>query len=152
MQPNGVRLPFEPTDSRQDHAHEPYDLGKLLQMQPADLSAGADFREFFRVAREFAQFGLLTTEERRSQYRDLATLMRQGTPAAEALKDAFGVSLEQLATELKGGGWRKDAQFRLTASGPPVSFPTPTKLDATEVNTLLQVVAKRAALEPPERM
>jgi hypothetical protein len=45
--------------------------------------------------------------------------------------------------------WRKDAQFRLTPPGVPVSLPAPTKLTAEQSNTVLQVVATRRFMRQP---
>jgi hypothetical protein len=145
-------VPFEPTaeGSRRPQAH--YDLEKLLSMRGADFGAGFDYKEFMRRAREWAQFGVLTTEERRSHYRELATLMRQGESAGDAVKDAFGVPFEQVAAEFEGGHWQKDVQFRLAAPGVAPTVPQPAKLESAEANTLLQVVAGRASRDRPESM
>ena len=136
-------LPFEPVGNDKGGAHEQYDLPRLLGTRGSDLNAATDYRAFIRAASEWAQFGLLTTEQRRAQYRELATSMRQGTPAAEALKDAFGLSLEQIADQLKGGRWRQDARYRLTVPGVPVSVPVPARLESEDADVLLQAVAKR---------
>ena len=144
---------FEPLEEKRPAAHAPYDLLKLLEVRAADLNAGAaDYREFLRAARDWAEFGVLTTPQRRSQYRELATLMRQGAPAAEAMQDAFGVPFAQVADEFRAGAWRKEAQFRMTPQGGPVAVPQPAKLDAGQATTLLQVVAARATAARPERM
>jgi hypothetical protein len=144
-------LTFVPTaeGTRQNSVH--FDLPKLLSMRPGDFQAG-DYKEFMSRARDWAQFGLLTTPERRTQYQELATLMQQGEPVEEAVKDAFGMPLERLAAEFEGAKWRHDVQFRITAPGALPAIPTPSKLDPTEANTLLQIVAARAKLESPERM
>lgn len=144
--------PFEPTTEGDHRPQAHYDLEKLLSMRTADFGAGVDYKEFMRRSREWAQFGVLTTPERRSDYRELAILMRQGEPAADAVKDAFGVPLEQLVTEFDAGHWRKDVQFRLTAPGAPAVIPAPAKLESAEANTLLQVIAGRASHERPEAM
>jgi hypothetical protein len=144
-------LPFQPSDG--DHrvqAH--YDLEKLLGLSLAEFNAGVDYKEFVSRSREWALFGVLTTDDRRAHYQELAALMRQGEPAADAVKDAFGMTLEQVATEFESGRWKKDVQFRLGAPAPVPVVPTPTKLDLTEANTLLQVVAARASRERPEKM
>jgi hypothetical protein len=145
-------LPFEPVNDKNAAAHEGYDLLKLLETRAADLNASGDYKEFVRLAREWAQFGLLTTEQRREHYRELALLMRQGTPAPEAVKGAFGVPYEEVVAEFHGAAWRKDAQFHVMPRGTPVSVPTPSKLGADQANTLLQVIAKRAGMAAPERM
>jgi hypothetical protein len=145
-------LPFEPVEPKSGTVHERYDLLRLLETQAADLNANGDYKEFVRLAREWAQFGLLTTEQRRDHYRELALLMRQGTPAPEAVKAAFGVPYEEIAEEFRGAAWRKDAQFRVTPPVTPVAVPAPAKLEADQVTTLLQVIAQRAQMATPERM
>jgi hypothetical protein len=137
--------PFEPVVNGDRHARVHYDLEKLLQTGASDLAAGANYREFVHQAREWAEFGLLTTEERRSHYRELATLMRQGEPAADAVNDAFGVPFEQVVAEFEGGRWHREIQFRLTAPGTRAVIPAPAKLESGEANTLLQVVASRVS-------
>jgi hypothetical protein len=143
---------FEPMEAKSGGVHMQYDLLKLLQARAADLNAGADYKEFMRAAREWAQFGLLTTQQRLAQYHDLATLMRQGASATDAVKDAFGAPFEQVAAEFHGGAWRNEARFRLTPQGGPVSVPKPEKLDAQQASILLQMVAARATPGTPERM
>ena len=147
-------LPFEPSPDGPRRPQVHYDLEKLLSIRPADINAGTDFdyKEFMHRAREWAQFGMLTTEERRTHYRELATLMRQGESASDAVKDAFGLPLEQVASEFEAGRWRKEIQFRLTPAGATPVIPTPAKLDFAEANTLLQIVAGRASREGPERL
>jgi hypothetical protein len=144
-------LPFEPVVDREHRARVQYDLETLLETRPADLTKSGDWKEFVRRAREWAQFGLLTTETRRSQYRDLGTLMRQGTPAADAVKDAFGVPLAQIAAEFEDGRWRREAQFRMSTPGGPIALPPATKL-APSADTLLQVVASRVSQQRPKSM
>jgi hypothetical protein len=142
-------VPFEPSGKSKGAVHGSYDLLTVLQTRAADLNGSGDYKEFLRLAREWAQFGLLTTEQRRSHYRDLALLMRQGTPAPEALTSAFGVPFEQVVEEFHGAAWRKDIQFRVVPPGTPASIPTPSKLEADQANTLLEVVARRAAVAAP---
>jgi hypothetical protein len=143
-------LPFEPVQAR-GAAPQHYDLLKLLQVKASDLNAAVDFKEFMKVAREWAQFGLLTTPPRRAQYRELATLMRQGAPAQDAVKDAFGAPFEQVAAEFQGGTWRNNAQYRLTPAGGPVSVPAPEKLDPGQASELLQQVADRVSAAAARR-
>src|SRR5262249_26277856 len=97
-------MPFEPVDNGKRAPQVTYDLARVLQAGAADLNGG-DFKLFLAAAREWAQFGLLTTDQHRSQYRELAVQMRQGVPAEEAVKEAFSTSLEQLAKEFAQGRW-----------------------------------------------
>jgi hypothetical protein len=145
-------LTFEPVNDKNATVHERYDLLKLLETTASDLNGRGDYKEFVRVAREWAQFGLLTTEQRRDHYRELALLMRQGTPAPDAVKGAFGVPYEEVAAEFQGAAWRRDTQFRVTPRGAPTSVPAPSKLEVDQAHTLLQMVATRAAVAAPERM
>jgi hypothetical protein len=145
-------LTFVPTGEGTSANSIHYDLAKVLSMRATDFQGAVSYKEFMSRARDWAQFGLLTTPERRTQYQELATLMQQGEPVEEAVKDAFGMPLEQLASEFEGAKWRHDVQFRLAAPVALPTIPTPSKLDPTEANTLLQIVAARAKIESPERM
>jgi hypothetical protein len=145
-------LPFEPTTDGDHRPQAHYDLEKLLSLRTADFGPALDYKEFMRRAREWAQFGLLTTDERRSRYRELATLMRQGEPVGDAVKDVFGIPLQQVAAEFEAGAWRKEVQFRLAAHTSLPLIPAPAKLESSEANILLQVVAARAARDRPEAM
>ena len=138
--------PFEPDAGK--NARVKYDLATLLATAGRDLSNGGDWRSFSRRARELAQYGLLTTAERRAHYRELAALMRQGTPADQAVDQAFGVPLAQLSREFEDGRWRREAQFKIPAprAGPVLS--TPELLDSTKARDLLQLVADRVAQQP----
>ena len=145
-------IPFEPIGTSASPPSSHYDLPVLLDMHGRDMGPNTDYKEFMRRAREWAEFGLLTTPERRSRYRELALLMRQGTPAADAVKDAFGMPLEQLVAEFESGKWRKDVQYRLPAPTSLPVVPTPEKLDIGATNTLLQVVAGRAEHDLPDSL
>jgi hypothetical protein len=120
------------------------DLPGLLDAKPSGFSP-ADFNEFSRRAHIWAQFGLLTTEQRRKQYHDLADLMRQGTPTEEAAATAFGVSLKELTEQFAGGAWRKDASYRLPAPAQSPSIATPVEMDAAAADEKLQVLKNRVA-------
>jgi hypothetical protein len=122
-----------------------YDLATLLATTGRDLSNGGDWRSFARRARELAQYGLLTTAERRAHYRELAALMRQGTPADQAVTQAFGIPLAQLSQEFEDSRWRREAQFKIPAPKTGPVLPTPELLDAAKAKDLLQVVADRVA-------
>jgi hypothetical protein len=118
------------------------DLAALLDANPSGFTP-ADQNEFARRADVWAQFGLLTGEQRRKQYRDLADLMRQGTPAEEAVSTAFGISLKELTEQFEGGAWRKDASYRLPAPAKPPSIATPVELDAAAVDEQLKTLKER---------
>ena len=104
------------------------DLPALLAAERGGLSP-ADFNEVAKRAHMWAQFGLLTTEERRSQYRELALLMRQGATAAEAVPDTFGMPLDALTEQFASGAWQKDASFRLPPRGAPPEVLPPGPLE-----------------------
>jgi hypothetical protein len=145
-------VPFEPVGNSKGSALQRQDLMQLLQIRATDLNGNIDLKEYFKFARAWAQFGLLTGEQRREHYRELALLLLQGTPATEAVKDAFGIPYEEVAEQFRGSAWRNDVQFHLPPLGAPVAIPAPTKLEPGQVNTLLGVVAQRAAVAAPERM
>jgi hypothetical protein len=96
----------------------------------------------------WAQFGLLTTEERRSQYRELGLLMRQGAPAAEAVPDSFGVTLDALTEQFAAGAWQKDASYRLPPHGAPPEVPAAVARDGAQHNAQLEALAARVAEFP----
>jgi hypothetical protein len=135
--------PFEPQVDKT--VRTKYDLTTLLATKGNELASGGDWKTFARRAREWAQFGLLTTPEHRSQYRELASLMRQGTPAEEAVSQAFGVSLGDLSKQFDEGAWRRQASFRIPASAASPTLPTPERLDTARVNQLLQLIADRVS-------
>jgi hypothetical protein len=137
---------FEPDAGK--NARVTYDLATLLATTGRDLSNGGDWRSFSRRARELAQYGLLTTAERRAHYRELAALMRQGTPADQAVDQAFGVPLAQLSQEFEDSRWRREAQFKIPAPKALPVLPTPELLDSTKARELLQLVADRVAQQP----
>jgi hypothetical protein len=128
-------------------ASQRLDLPALLAAEREGL-APADFNEVARRAHMWAQFGLLTTEERRSQYRELAVLMRQGATAAEAVPDAFGKPLDALAEQFASGAWQKDASFRLPAHGAPPEVLPPGPLEGAELEAQLGALAARVAEYP----
>jgi hypothetical protein len=138
--------PFEPDIGTSGRVK--YDLATLLTTTARDLSNGGDWKSFSRRARELAQYGLLTTAERRAHYRELATLMRQGTPVDQAVNQAFGVTLIDFSKEFENGAWRRQAQFRISAPASVPGLPTPELLDSARSRELLQVVADRVAQQP----
>jgi hypothetical protein len=97
---------------------EELDLPALLDAK--HVRTRADFNELARRSHAWAQFGLLTSEEHRAQYEELATLMREGASAEEAVPRAFGVSLAELTEEFERGAWRKDVSYRIPA---PATLP-----------------------------
>ena len=125
-----------------------YDLAALLSATYKDLAGGGTWEDFSNRARAWAQYGLLTTADRRAHYRELAVLMRQGTPAAEAVSQSFGLALPEVAKDFEDERWRHDAVFKIP---PPKTLPTvpPAQaLDPALVKAALQVVADRAAQQP----
>jgi|GEM_PF-4132698 len=136
--------PFEPVDDREARKDAKYDLKALLQADGHSFDAGGDIVEFVRRAREWAQFGLLTTPERRKSYLELAKLMRQGAPAEEAVNEAFAMSLSELAAQFEHRAWRKEVKYRLPAPADLPAVPLPIRIDATELKTLLDLLGGRA--------
>lgn len=117
---------------------ERLDLPELLDAKHARTPA--EFNELARRSHAWAQFGLLTTEEHRNQYEALATLMRQGASAEEAVPRAFGVSLVELADEFDQGAWRKDVSYRIPPPGAPPSVAPATEMDKTAVHAALKSI------------
>jgi hypothetical protein len=134
--------PFQPDVRR--GAHSNYDLSSLLSATVSDLAAnGTDWKAFMSRAREWAQFGLLTTPERRAHYRELATLMRQGAPVDQAVTDSFGSTLDSVAKEFEQGRWRRTADFKLPPASPGAPVPAAEKVAAGQSEALLQAIADR---------
>jgi hypothetical protein len=129
-------------------AHTRYDLGTLLATTPQDLMSGGDLKTFSTRARDWAQYGLLTTSERRAHYRDLTALMRQGTPAELAVNEAFGASLAVVSQDFDDGRWRRKAEYKIPPAKSATELPMPEHLDTVQSNALLQVVADRVAQQP----
>jgi hypothetical protein len=123
------------------------DLPALLAAQPQGLSP-ADFNEVARRSHVWAQFGLLTTDERRSQYRELALLMRQGASAAEAVPEAFGITLDALTEQFEAGAWRKDASYRLAPRGAPPDVLPAASMEGADLDAQLGALAARVAEYP----
>lgn len=128
-------------------ASQRLDLPALLAAEPRGLSP-ADFNEVAKRAHLWAQFGLLTTDQRRSQYRELALLMRQGAAAAEAVSDAFGMPLDALKEEFESGAWHKDASYRLAPRGTPSEVLPAAPLEDAELGAQLKALAARVAEYP----
>jgi hypothetical protein len=101
-----------------DRPRERFDLPELLDAQ--HITNPADFNELARRSHAWAQFGLLTTDEHRRQYQDLALLMRKGSRAEEAVQAVFGSPLADLTEQFERGAWRKDVSYRIPA---PASLP-----------------------------
>ena len=126
------------------------DLRKLLALtRTNDLKSQSDWQEFYKRARDWATYGILTTPERKEHFRDLALLMRQGTPADEAVKAAFGVSLEELSATFSQNDWRKEVQFRRPPPSTLVVVPESVRLSDGDAKLQLQIVAQRVAAAPP---
>jgi hypothetical protein len=135
--------PFEPEVEKRVRTQ--YALDTLLATSVATLNTSGDVRAFTRRARDWAQYGLLTTPERRKQFRELALLMRQGTPAAEAVSSAFGVPLPELSKQFDDGTWKRQADYRIRPPATLPSLPPAERLDAAQATQLLQVIADRVA-------
>ena len=136
------KLVFQAVSDRGERSDSRFDLTRLLNAEPREFSP-ADFNEFEHLAREWAAFGLLTAPERGGQYRELAVLMRQGAPLEEAMSEAFGASLAQVVAEFEAGGWRKDVNFRFAPPVIPISVPTASPIERSELAPLLQEIAER---------
>ncbi len=141
--------PFEPDVTKSTHVK--YDLATLLSTTGSDLSGNADWKDFMHRARDWAQFGLLGPAERRAHYRELATLMRQGTPAEEAVDRAFGVPLADVSRSFDEGTWRWQIDLKLPSPRTNLALPPAERLDSAQANTLLQTLADRVAREPPRQ-
>ena len=137
-------LPFAPDLADASGTHAKFDLPTLIATtRTIGLFSQSDWKEFILRARDWAEFGLLTKPERRKQYRDLAELMRQGTPADEAVTQAFGMPLAQLTEEYQTNKWRLGVQFRIPPPATPMVVPDATPLAAEEAKKQLQIVADR---------
>jgi hypothetical protein len=123
-----------------DRARGRFDLPELLDAQ--HVTNPAEFNELARRSHAWAQFGLLTTEEHRRQYQELAALMRGGTRAEEAVRTVFGSSLTELTEEFERGAWRKDISYRITAPDKLPDLAPALEMDAAaadaELNALKQ--------------
>jgi hypothetical protein len=129
------------TDERQA---ERMDLRALLEAGPTGLSP-ANFNETAKRAHAWAQFGLLTSPELRSGYRELALLMKQGAPLEDASQEAFGKPFAEIEAEFGSGRWRTRVSYRLPPSGPPVALGASVQLTPAEYESAMQVVKGRAA-------
>jgi len=136
-------LPFVPDVANRGKRVD-FDLPQLLAItRTSGLKTQNDWSEFILRARNWAQFGVLTTPARRAQYRDLAMLIRQGTPVEEAVNQAFGVPLAQLTAEYADNRWRREVQFRLPAPATPVAIPEPAQLDPAAAADELGILEAR---------
>ena len=140
-------LAYEAVVEREQRSAARVDLAKLLGQRP-DASSPAEFNAFAPQAREWAVFGLLTSDERRAQYHELALLMRQDAALEEAVLEAFGKPFAEVAAEFDQGKWRKDVRFRLPPPATPISLPAPTQIESAEIEPLMQILAERAQSEP----
>lgn len=144
------KLQFRPVEGP-GRATTVYDLPTVLQMGSREANA-ADMLAFLSVAREFAAFGLLTTEARRAQYRELSVLMQQGASVEDAVRDAFGVDVAQLVAEFERGDWKREAEYRLRPAAPLPVAPPCTPVPESSAAELLDVVAARAQRAQPQGM
>jgi hypothetical protein len=114
------------------------DLPALLEAK--SVRRIADFNELARRSHAWAQFGLLTTEQHRRQYEELAALMRQGVPAQEAVPRAFGIPLVELTDRFERGAWRKDVSYRIPAPATPPSVGPATEMNTAAVDAALDTL------------
>lgn len=128
------------TDEKQA---ERMDLRALLETGPSKLSP-ANFNETAKRAHTWAQFGLLTSPEHRSSYRELALLMKQGATLEEASQEAFGKPYAAIEAEFGSGRWRTEVSYRLPPSGPPVALGVPAQITSAEYESAMQFVKDRA--------
>jgi hypothetical protein len=114
------------------------DLPELLDAQ--HVTNPAEFNELARRSHAWAQFGLLTTEEHRRQYQELAILMRGGTRAEEAVRTVFGSSLAELTEEFERGAWRKDISYRIPAPDKLPDLAPAIEMDAAAADAQLKTL------------
>jgi hypothetical protein len=77
--------------------------------------------------------------------------MRQGTPADEAINQAFGVPLTEVAKDFEDGRWRRDAVFKVPPRKDSPRLPPAQPMDPTQIKEALQVIADRVAKQPPNQ-
>jgi hypothetical protein len=140
-------LSYEAVVERGQRSAARIDLATLLGQRP-DVSSPAEFNVFVPHAREWAAFGLLTSDERRAQYHELALLMRQGAAVEEAMLEAYGKPFAEVAAEFDQGKWRKDVRFRLPPPATPIALPAAVEIESAQIEPLMQVLAERAQSEP----
>jgi hypothetical protein len=136
------RLMLDAVDGKGARASARFDLAQMLEAQPAAESS-TEIDAYVQRAREWAAFGLLTSDERRKQYHELALLMRQEAPLEEAMLEAFGKPYAEIAAEFAEGKWRKDVRFRLPPPATPIVVSAATTIDRAEAEALMQAVAER---------
>lgn len=115
-----------------------FDLPALLDAK--HVRSSADFNELARRSHVWAQFGLLTTEEHRKQYEQLAVLMREGAPAEQAVPGVFGVALRELTDEFERGAWRRDVSYRISAPAQSPGVVPAVEMDAAAVDAQLKAL------------
>jgi hypothetical protein len=123
-----------------DRPRRRFDLPALLGAQ--HVTNPADFNELARSAHAWAQFGLLTSDEHRRQYQDLAVLMRGGTRAEEAVQAVFGCSLAELTEEFERGAWRKDISYRIPAPPKLPDLAAASEMDAATADAQLETLRR----------
>lgn len=115
-----------------------FDLPELLDAH--HVTSAADFNELARRSHAWAQFGLLTTSERRKQYQELAVLMREGTPAEQAVPTVFGSSLAELTDQFERGAWRRDVTYRIPAPEKLPEVGSAIEMDQATARELLKTL------------
>lgn len=120
------------------------DVSQLLTHGTSNLSS-ADFNALVERAHSWAQFGLLTTPERRAGYREMALLMRQGTPLDEASMQAFGKPFADVQAEFKAGRWKSEASYVFPPTKRKASMSAPVQLTPAEQQARMQALKDRVA-------
>jgi hypothetical protein len=138
---------FEATIDNNTDQIRTLSLGRLLAITPTEINP-SNIRAYSLRAREWALFGLLTSPERKQGYRELAELMRQGTPAEEAVAEAFGMSLAQLTDEFDSRKWRSEVTYRLPPPATRPSVPAATPLDEEQIQLQLEILRSRTDQMP----
>jgi hypothetical protein len=123
-----------------DRPRRRFDLPELLDAR--HVTNPAEFNELARRSHAWAQFGLLTTDEHRRQYQELAALMRGGTRAEEAVRTVFGTSLSELTEEFERGAWRKDISYKIPAPDKLPDLNPAAEMDAAAADAQLETLKK----------
>lgn len=121
-----------------DRPRVTFDLPALLDAR--HVTNPADFNELARRSHTWAQFGLLTSDEHRRQYQELALRMRDGMAAEEAVRAVFGSSLAELTDEFERGAWRKDIYYRIPAPENRPELAPAIELDAAMADAQLETL------------
>jgi len=120
-----------------------YDLPTILATEWKSLPTAADVREFTLRAREWALFGLVTSSERQTQFRKLASLVRQGERPESAVQSAFGQSLPQVQHEFEHGDWPLKLQLRISSLTMPAVPASAMRVDSAQLQDMFAELKAR---------